>query len=45
MRVVVFKNGHETLISENEWMNLADFLHANTCSGKVSYFNTYWWVC
>ena len=30
----MFKNGHETL-SLNEWMNRANFLHANTYSGKV----------
>ena len=29
----MFKNGHETLISE--WMNLADFLLAHTYSGKL----------
>ena len=28
----MFKNGHETL---NELMNLADFVHANTYSGKA----------
>ena len=28
----MFKNGHETL---NEWVNLADFLHANAYSGKL----------
>ena len=35
--MVVFKNGHETLTSEwmNEWMNVADFLHTNTYSGKL----------
>ena len=29
----MFQNGYETLISE--WINLADFLHPNTYSGKV----------
>ena len=31
----MFENGHETLYSLNEWMNLADFLHANTYSRKL----------
>ena len=35
--VVVVKNGHGTLNEFlNEWMDIADFLHANgTCSGKL----------
>ena len=26
-----------TLQSLNEWVNIADFLHANACSGKLKF--------
>ena len=37
----MFKNGKEILM--NQWMNQADFLHANTDSGKLKVTLIYVW--